>query len=270
MAMEDLLDEQERNNNHGNNWREGDPLETILRGYQFDFSKFFEIGWKAFSKDIGWYILYALVFLILAVISVFTIVGWIFVLMPLTAGFVMYAKKAYLDEERSFETFFEGFKFIWPLLGVFGLTILTGIILYIPILIFAGASIFESISYGVDDPFFMQNALGGNLAIQSYQYVANFVSQALLFLSIPLVVFGKLKGWDAFTWSIRLCFQKFGWFLLVAIVTYIITMVGALFCGIGILFTLPLAEALRFGLYYHIVGLGDKSTPEVEEAGYAK
>ena len=271
--MEDLLDEQLKSNDHGQTYREGPSLDELSHGFDFDFSNMFEIGWKAFSKDIGWYILYMLVFAILFIISAFTIVGWIFVLMPLSAGFIIFAKKAYLDEERSFETFFDGFKFIWPLLGILGLTILTGIVLYIPIIVYAGASIIESITFGADDPFFMQNALVGNIALQSYQYFANFLSQAIMFLSIPLVVFGKLKGWDAFIWSIRLCFKKFGWFLLVAIICYAMNIVGFLFCGIGILFTLPLAECLRFGMYHQIVGLGDKSSPaegKLDESRYAK
>lgn len=261
--MEEVLDNGYSAPNENQFSNEGPSLKTLAsEGYNFDFSRILETGWKAMSKDIWWFILYAFVSGIMIYLSFITIIGWIFIIFPLLAGFPIYAQKALNNQTRSFNTFFDGFKFFSPLLGLMGLTILISLILFAPILFVVGDLWLNIFQDGFTDPSTMQDFAigfqGKSLFLNLYQYFIQVLISAFTLLSIPLVVFGKLDGWEALKWSVKIAIHKIWWFLLLAFLLAVMQVIGVYACCVGVLFAYPLAECIKFAAYYEIVGLSDK------------
>ncbi len=277
--MEDLLDEEysAKDGNDYNN--EGPSLQKLVsEGYKFDFTRIFELGWKAMSKDIWWFILYSFVSLIILYASFITIIGWAFIMFPLLAGFALYAQKALNDEPRSFSTFFDGFKFFGPLLGLMGLYILISLILFSPVFFLMGPIWMTIIQSDLTDPdTFRDIALisqSGSIFLNLYQYTAQILLSALTIFSVPLIIFGKLNGWEALQWSVRISMRNFWWFVLLSFLIAIMQVAGVYACCIGLFFAFPFTECLKFAAYYDIVGLGDKRAfpekPKEETSGYQR
>lgn len=258
--MEDILD-MGQDPSAGNNF-EGPSLEEIdARGYHFDFGKYFETGWKAIKDDIGQYILYTLVLFLILFVSLFTLIGALLIALPLFSGFILYGRKALLNEERTFNDFFGGFKFFGPLLGYVGLILLFAIALAVPAFLIVGVNVatFENL----DNPDIAGPAMAGAYILyQVFITLLQIVLSALLLFVIPLIVIGQLGAIDAIRWSFRLVRKNFWWILLYAFVIGIIQQVGVFACGLGILFTIPLSQCLVLGAYAEIVGLNPKNGEE--------
>lgn len=277
--MEDLLDEEYRAPSENEYNNEGPSLQKLVTdGYKFDFTRIIELGWKAMSKDIWWFILYAFVSIIIISASFITIIGWIFVMFPLLAGFPLYAQKALSDQPRSFSTFFDGFKFLGPLLGLMGLYILISFILFSPVIFLMGDVWMSLFQADLSDPDsfrdFAMLSQSGSIFLNLYQYTVQVLLSALTLLSIPLIVFGKLNGWEALQWSVRISMRNFWWFVLLSFLIAIMQVVGVYACCVGFFFAYPLAECMKFTAYYDIVGLGDKrefiKEPKEETSGYQR
>lgn len=251
--MEDILDQGYKSNEEFN----GPSLSELgMDGYKFDFGKAFEIGWQAFSKDIGSFILYTLVYFLLIIVSAFTVIGLFLIAMPLTAGFMLYGAKCLRGEDLEFNDFFGGFKFFSPLLGYVGLMLLIGLLIIVPIAILFGLQIefLETAS-----PTEINNYIQGIVwPIQGISTIASFFIQTFFFFTVPLIVLGELGTIDAIKWSFKLAMKNFWWILLFAFVVGILTQIGIYVCLVGILFTIPLGQCLTLGAYTHIVGLGNK------------
>ncbi len=257
--MEDILDSERQYDPN-----DGPTLEQLrAEGYKFDFGRYFATGWRAMKNDIGLYVLFAFVGGLLSILSVFTFIGIFIVILPLMAGFTVFAKKALLDEPREFKDFFGGFKYIGPLLVYILIMMGVGLLLAVPFFLVAGVG---AISFNelFDNPDLVGPALAASLG--PMQFGINLISiaiQALLIFVIPLIVIGQLGAGSAIKWSIRLATKNFWWLVLYAFVVGIIQQFGLLFCLIGVFFTLPLAQCLMVGAYAEIVGLGDKRTTDI-------
>ena len=81
----------------------------------------------------------------------------------------------------------------------------------------------------------------------------------MTFMVVPLIVFGKLNAIDAIKASLLLVFKKFWTILLLVIVCFVCAMLGMVGFCIGIIFTLPLMNALQYVVYKSAVGIEDDS-----------
>ncbi|WP_306641487.1 hypothetical protein [Sanyastnella coralliicola] len=250
--MEDILDIQ-----HESNQQDGPSLSQLdAEGYKFDFSRAFETGWAAFKDDIGQYILYTLVMLVIIIASLITIVGPILIAMPLSAGVMIYGSYALKKETREFNTFFEGFKFFGPLLGYLLIMVLLSLVFIVPFaLIFGMGSAIADAANSEAIEAISAIMLG---PLQILIMVISVLIQAFLFFSVPLIVIGGLGTMDAIKWSAKIARKQFWWILLFAFVVSLISQAGAFACYVGLLFTMPLSQCLILGAYADIVGLGNK------------
>jgi hypothetical protein len=74
-------------------------------------------------------------------------------------------------------------------------------------------------------------------------------------LTIPLIIFGKLKSFDAIKSSIRIVFKQPIVLLGLMIVAIIGSFVGIMGCCIGVFFTLPFVFSMNYAIYSSIIGI---------------
>jgi len=89
---------------------------------------------------------------------------------------------------------------------------------------------------------------------------ANYAMITLLIFSIPLIADKKMDFWPASMQSINLIKTNFWAFLGFVIVSLLISGVGAIACGIGVFFTIPIGYCAIIVAYRDIVS-GSGSTP---------
>lgn len=254
--MDNILDDDRIHEGHN---LEGRSLQDIAaNGYTFDFGACFNTGWNAMKSAVGQYILFALVAGLIFIASFFTIIGAFLIFLPLWVGYYIYGAKVLRNEPREFGDFFGGFKFFGPLMGVLGLFILFGLLVFVPLGLATGLSIgtFESF---MDDPVGTEKALSeAFLPMQLIGGLISLVAQVFVVFTLPLIVIGQLGVMDAIRWSARIASKNFGWLLLYFFVVGVMSQIGILACYIGMLFTFPLGQCLSLGAYAEIIGLGDK------------
>ena len=250
--------------------------EIKTNGYQLDFGNVFEKAFENYKKIALYAGLMLLVFTILfgilivgiimiAAISIFNInistltemlkpenlkpenlsinfiliysaliVGFTSLLSPFQAGFLKMADCGEKGEEFHVSTIFEYYKSPY-FKEIFISTLLIS-------LIGSGLSIL--------------------LDYSGIQFIGTFVSimiSFLTFLTIPLVVFGKLKAVDAINSSITIVvkqpLQLFG----LVVVAGIASMTGLIVFCLGIFFTIPFIYSMYYAIYSSIIGIDSES-----------
>ena len=162
---------------------------------------------------------YTLLFLIINAILVYTFFGEILVQGPLSIGFAIVAHRVAMKKGFDFGDFFRGFDFFVPLL-----------LAYLVMSIFIGIGVILLIIPGI--------------------YLAVAYSA-----TTHLIVFRKMEFWDAMEASRKLVskewFSIFGFLIVLGIINFI----GALFLGVGLLFTIPLTSCAAYAAYADVVGV---------------
>lgn len=153
---------------------------------------------------------------------------------PFQAGFLKMADCGEKDEEFHVSTIFEYYKM--PYFGS----------------IFISTLIITVLSSGL------------SLLFQSagIQLVGTFTSvtiSLLTYLTVPLIIFGKLKAIEAITSSISIILKQPFLILGLLIVSGIASIVGIIGICIGIFFTIPFVYSMSYTLYFSIMGIEEKN-----------
>jgi uncharacterized membrane protein len=91
-------------------------------------------------------------------------------------------------------------------------------------------------------------------------FVVTVIIELFTILMIPLIIFGKLKAFEALEASILIVSKQPLILLGLIVVGSIGTLVGLIGCCIGIVFTLPFLNSLYYAIYSEIIGFD----PETE------
>jgi hypothetical protein len=190
----------------------------IQQGYQTDAGKYIRKGWEIFQKDMGIFIGYTVLMLLMITVASFIPFAALFIGGPLIVGYFIVADKINKGEAYEFKTFFRGFDSFVPLL------------LYMLI-----ASIFIFLGF---------------IAL-----IIPGVYLSVGYIFAPLyIVFGKLDFWDGMEFSRKLVTRKwwniFGFLVLLGL----INIAGMLALFVGIIFTIPLTYCALYAAFDDIVG----------------
>ncbi|MDP4826320.1 MAG: YjgN family protein [Flavobacteriales bacterium] len=252
----EILDDDRQNEVH-----DGPALATLeSEGYVFDFGKAFEIGWNIFRENMGGFIGFFLVALLIIVVSCITIIGPLLIAMPLFAGFLIVGTKIYRKEAYSFNDFFGGFSRFGPLLGYFLLYMLISMVFVLPMLIPFMNDFSGMMELAENDRYAFQRSI--NDAIMptfALSFVVGLFVQVIALFALPLIVIGKLGTTEAIGWAFKIAKKNFWWLLLYAFVASLVAQTGVIACYIGMFFTLPLAELIKLGAYLQVFGSGAKN-----------
>ncbi|WJS94342.1 hypothetical protein NYQ10_19855 [Flavobacterium johnsoniae] len=153
---------------------------------------------------------------------------------PFMAGFLKMADSADKDVEFNVSTIFTYYKapyFVQLFINAF-----------IPALVATGIS---GIIKNIDS-----SSIGNTIAIVIPYFISYF-----MFLSIPLIVFGKLKGIEAIKSSFIIVTKNpltiFAFFIL----GFIGSIVGLIGCGVLVFFTIVFNSSMIYATYYAIFGI---------------
>lgn len=97
-----------------------------------------------------------------------------------------------------------------------------------------------------------------------------FLMQVVLSVSfiftIPFIIFGKFSWIDALKSSLNVTFKNWFFLFFILAISMIISVIGVIFCGIGILFTYPFMYIATFVLYDTIIGF-PKENDDISRIG---
>ena len=190
----------------------------IAQGYETDAGSYIRRGWDIFQDNIGIFIAYTLVTILISVAAAFIPFGSILVAGPLTAGFYIVANKISKGEPYEFGTFFKGFDYFLPLLLY---SLISGIFV----------------------------ALGLVALIIPGIYLAVGYTFAPLF-----IVFAKMEFWDGMEFSRKLVTKRWWDIFGLVLLLMLINLVGALAFLVGLLFTIPLSCCAIYAAFEDIIG----------------
>jgi|GEM_PF-405579 len=195
--------------------------ELLERDYQVNIGAAISGGFDLFKQNMGSFIGFTFVlFLINIILSVIPLLGTLASMAinpPLMAGYYLVAKKILNEEETEFSDFFSGFTYFLPL---FLASLVTGIFVFVGLLLFILPGIYLSVAY---------------------------------FLTPQLVINRKIEFFDAMELSRKLVTKHwFGFFAFSLVITFI-NIIGFLLLGLGVLFTFPLTMCAVAYIYDDIV-----------------
>ncbi len=202
---------------------------------QMTLGPFVSKAWALVTADL---VLFIVSYLIVAVLCSIPLVGLI-IGGPLMFGFLRIVQKRYKGEPAEIGQVFDGFKDFTKGLVTVLLALAASLCIVIPIVI-----IIVVLS--------MIPCVGAVLAIVLYICAILALSAGLYFL-MPIAALSATSPMDAIKASIKFLIANIGPMVLLSVVTALISMAGAIACGVGVLFTVPLAmtiSVIAYNEYY--------------------
>ncbi|MEZ4848600.1 MAG: hypothetical protein R3B93_08270 [Bacteroidia bacterium] len=258
----------------------------IEDGYDFHLGDYISRGWEIFTSK-GWsFFGFTLLFIIISgvvgsitenlSISNLNVIGTIIETVisgALTAGFFVVADKIHHGENSDFGDFFKGFDdfaqiaYSQLLIQVFALaagSILLG-------RLFIGTNIWEAFI----DPATPLDLESIREMLTSVKFITtgSLVLLILLYISvayqftIPLIVFGRLKFWDAMETSRRIITRNFFNFFLLYMVSIVFLFIGMLVFIVGVFAAVAFMFCITYAAYIDIVGHASSLEDKIEEIG---
>lgn len=195
--------------------------QIVNNGYFFDMGEYFNRGFELFKKNLWGFVGFTAIYIaIIAVASLIPAGGLVslFIQPILLAGFYIVANDMLRNNPVDFNRFFKGFDFAMQLIIA---NLMVGLFVFIGILAFIIPGIYLAVSYSFT-PFF--------------------------------IIFLGYDFWPAMEWSRKIVTQNFWSILGFVIVMGLINVIGLLFLGIGLLFTMPLTACITYSAFEDIVG----------------
>lgn len=198
---------------------EKDLDALIAKGFDVKISAYISEGYEIFKENIGAFIGYTVITMIILSLLSFTYIGTILVSGPLTIGTAIVAHRIAMKRDHKFENFFKGFDFFVPLLVA---SLLVGVFVSLGFILLILPGIYLAVAY-------------------------TFVNY--------LIVFRKMDFWPAMEYSRKIISKE--WFSIFGfmIVLGLINLAGFLALGIGVLFTIPITACAGYAAFKDIVGV---------------
>jgi len=223
------------------------PQPPPPAGPPMDLGGYLSQAWDLVTKN---FVLLVLGWVVLGLIMGVPLVGLILA-GPLIFGYYRVVQKRFNGEAAEFGALFNGFQ-------EFG----KGLVTY---LLFLAVWAVVSLAVGLVSLFV--SALLSTIFVPLmflFWLVVGVATAAfcmgLTFFAFPIAVFGQVEPVEAVKRSIKFCFANFWPMMLLSLVVALIMAAGALICGIGTWFTVPL------GLVTHIVAYNQYYLPKTQDA----
>lgn len=248
-------------------------IDRILaQGIDFKFGDYISQGFSLLQKNLGGFIGFTLVFIILSgVVGLIPIVGPIanslFISPALTVGIYLVARKLDRNETTEFGDFFKGFDFI----GQLALTALVmGAIILLSLVPF-GIAVWDSglfdwyqdaIQYRVDASDLPSIPIWSYILLLPAIFLGIAYSWSYLF-----VAFHGMSFWDAMEASRRILMKIWPVYFAFTIVVGLIMAAGIILLCVGLLASLPAGYCMFYAAFADVTKLNAEPDPgdEIEQ-----
>ena len=245
---------------------DGTPEEyrhLLENGYEFNFGDYFSRGWEIFKANwtafFGYALLVALITIVVSFIPIIGSIAQLLVSVPLAAGFFIVANRVSRNEPTEFGDFFKGFEDFAQLvlyqLVVIGIVLVPLIIAGVLFGVFGATGGFEGLAAG--DPLAVMELMSNGrfwgimlIAIVPIIYLA--VSWSF---SVPFIVLGRMKFWDAMETSRKIVSQHWFGFFALYFVIGLLAFVGVLALVIGVFVVSALQYCIIYAAFEQITGI---------------
>ena len=238
--------------------------DLLSDGYDFKFSEYISEGFSILNKNVGGFIGYFGVFVIINMATssipyLGDIVGMV-ISYPLTAGFYLVASRISKNETYEFGNFFDGFQLFVPLLILMIFTTLISVAAALPMLAVVGFELFELFIGGLaNDPATILEMF------ESLSYPLLFLT-AIPFIYISIaygwapffVIFHKMSAWEAMEASRKVITKQWFIFLGFGFVIALIGISGIIALGVGLLYTIPFIYCALYAAFNDVVGTSEE------------
>lgn len=239
--------------------------KIIENGYEFDFGRYINEGIEIFKKNIGVFVGYTAVFLLINLAGAFIpVLGSLatLILTPiLMAGFYLGAHFVANNQNVEFKDFFKGFDYAGQLIAMYLVIILLVVVMLIPMIIglvmtISSTSVLpEDIS---DNPFWVLS----QISLWMFVLLIPIIYFAVSWRWAPMfIVFNKMGFWDAMEASRRLTTKKWWLMFAFAFVIGILGGIGYVALLVGFLFTYPAAMCMDYAAFRDITKLQQEQNP---------
>ena len=222
--------------------------DIIENGYALRVSDYISGGFQMVKDNLGLFVGYTLLMFIINSIAGMVPFGALAVGAPLSAGFFIAANRISEGDELEFSDFFKGFDYFGQLVVYSILMLLLIMALAVPTGLFA----FTLVALDFDGDIAVIFAMIFGLAI-----FAVIIYLAISFIWAPhLIVFANKKAWESMETSRNIIRQDFWNFVGFGILLGLINIAGALFFGIGLLYTIPASACALYLAFEDVTGMG--------------
>ena len=233
---------------------------AISRGYDFSIGKYVARGWDLFKSNAGGFIGYTFLFIIITMtISLIPLLGFLIMLViypTLVIGTEIVGNLISKGQYYQFGDFFKGFDKLGNLLITYVLRMLVMLVIFIPFGLIIGFTVFKDIFTGkvdqINDPLTLLASLG--LPMLVMMLIGLYVTLSLRW-AFYLVYFYNLEPVDALMKSWKLINKRFFSHLGLVIIFGLITILGTLMLGIGLLVAMPVILLSDYVAFEDVTGL---------------
>ena len=235
--------------------------KLLADGYNFSLGDYISAGHRILMSKLGSYIGFLFLFFVISII--FGIIPFFgsainFIIeSPLIMGFAIVSRKIFYNKSQQFNNFFDGFKFLGPLVAIRLIILVVAIIVFVPyILIVMGPQIFQMIESAAtgDNSMLDESLIMSRIIWVIPLAIIALLGQALLIWAPYIAVFGRKGPLESITTSIKLIWKRYLQFVLFLIVLFFINVGGAILLVVGLLYTVPLTFCSIYAAYEMIVG----------------
>ncbi|MBW7871640.1 MAG: hypothetical protein H3C39_11340 [Flavobacteriia bacterium] len=235
--------------------------EIIRDGYGFELGDYISSGFNEFKKEWLLYSLYGLVAVIIMILSLFTIVGFIFLFYPTMLGFAVASDKRQQTGVLNFSDFFGAFKNFGSYAVVGLLVFAAYLLVYVPMFALLG---FSGIFMG-DHPELGMISMFGSMIFVFLGILLVYFVMIGLFFAPYLIHYGGYSGTEAVRASFKLAFRNFWWLLLFVIITGVIGGIGQYLCLIGLFASMAAASLMNYAMIKRVLMVD--AFNEIDEIG---
>ena len=198
--------------------------------------------------------------LVAQVFNIFTTLLTTLLSALLTCGVYVALSRKASGGAAEFGDLFAGFKFFQPCLIVALIFTLFQFVISMTMILVA--FVFGISNLGADmiapggkfDPTIFQKLIPAFLVIALFYLVFSFVFGALMFFIYQLIADRNASAIEALTQSVRAGLRNFFPLIGLFIIEGLMTFAGALLCGVGIFFVIPILVATNFAAYLRVFG----------------
>jgi uncharacterized membrane protein len=238
----------------------------LQNGYDVKISDYFSRGMALMQKNMGNFIGYTVVYILIAIVINFIPFLNIFIsalISPcLIFGFYLVAQKVSTGKIPDFNHFFKGFGKLVVINIIVSLLI---VVIFLPLIFTMGFSFLGL----ANDPQALAAAMMGNIAFFMISaVVALFVSVCWVFSS-QIAVFHNMEAWQAMEASRKIVMKNWFMMFLFLFIVGLVAVAGILLLCVGLLFTIPLTYCMLYAAFEDIVGLpgGEDDSSQIYSIG---